>query len=49
VSYGFGLAIFYLAVLYGFFTSFYIEDYAWQITGLILVTAGLLAFTAANT
>jgi hypothetical protein len=48
ISYGFGLAIFYLAIAYGFFISFFIENYAWQITGLVLTTGALLAFAAVN-
>jgi hypothetical protein len=48
VSYGFGLAVFCLAVAYGFFISFFIENYAWQITGLVMVTAALLAFAAVS-
>lgn len=47
-SYGFGLAVYFLAVVYGFFCSFFISDYPWQLTGLILATAGLLAFAAAS-
>lgn len=47
-SYGFGLAIYFLAVIYGFFCSFFISDYPWQLTGLILATAGVLAFAAVN-
>lgn len=47
-SYGFGLAVYFLAVIYGFFLSFFISDYPWQLTGLILATAGLLAFAAAS-
>jgi len=46
ISYGFGVSVFYLAILYGFFTSFFISSYPWQFTGLILITAVFLAFTA---
>lgn len=48
VSYGFAISVFYLAVLYGFMTSFFISDYPWQLTGLILVTAAFLAFSVAS-
>jgi threonine/homoserine/homoserine lactone efflux protein len=46
ISYGFGISVFFLAILYGFFTSFFIDSYPWQFTGLIIVTAAFLAFTA---
>lgn len=48
VSYGFGFAVFYAAILYGFFTAFFYDSYPWQIAGLIIVTAGLLSYAAAS-
>lgn len=46
ISYGFGISVFFLFILYGFFTSFFIDSYPWQFTGLIIITAAFLAFTA---
>lgn len=48
VSYGFCLAVFYLTILWGFFTSFFYDRFAWQITGLIVATAAFMAFAAVN-
>lgn len=47
-SYGFGISVFYLAVLFGFFISFFIYSFPWQITGIIVSTALFLAFAAAS-
>ncbi len=42
-SYGFGISVFCLAIIFGFFISFFIKDYPWQLAGLILSTALFLA------
>jgi hypothetical protein len=47
-SYGFGISVFYLAILFGFFISFFINNYSWQLAGLVVSTALFLAFTAAS-
>ncbi len=46
VSYGFAISIFYLAIFYGFFTSFFYNNYPWQLAGLVVITAlfGFFAF-----
>ena len=49
ISYGFGIAVFYLFIFYGFFTSFFYSSYPWQLTGLILLTAAFGFFAFMNT
>ena len=47
-SYSFGISIFYLAIVYGFFTSFFYNSFEWQVTGLIISTVLFLAYVAAS-
>ena len=46
MAYGFGLSVFYLFIAYGFFTSFFYNNHAWQLAGLITATTlfGFFAF-----
>ncbi len=37
-----------MAILFGFFTSFFIDNFPWQLTGLIIITALILAFAASS-
>lgn len=50
ISYGFAISVFYLAILYGFFTSFFYNSYPWQLAGLIIATAlfGFFAFQSSQ-
>jgi hypothetical protein len=46
ISYGFGIVVYYLFITYGFFTSFFYNNYPWQLAGLIIPTIlfGFFAF-----
>jgi len=46
-TYIFGIAIFALAIIFGFFLAFFIKDFAWQLAGIILFTVLFLAFVVA--
>ena len=48
ISYGFCLAIFYLAVLWGFFTAFFYDRFDWQMAGLLVSAVLFLAFAAVS-
>jgi len=48
ISYGFYVAVFYLAIFWGFFVSFFYNSLAWQITGLVVITAAFMAFAAVS-
>lgn len=37
-----------MALLFGFFTSFFIDNYPWQLAGLIMTTSLILAFAASS-
>ena len=45
-SYAFGLAVFALPIIFGFFLSYFIHSYPWQLTGIIFGTALFLCFAA---
>ena len=48
ISYGFAASVFYLAIFYGFFTSFFFNNFAWQLTGLIIITTLFGFFALVN-
>jgi len=46
-SYAFGLSVFALPIIFGFFLAYFIHSYPWQLTGIIFATALLLCFAVA--
>lgn len=50
ISYGFAMSVFYLAILYGFFTSFFYNNYPYQLAGLVIITVlfGFFAFRSSQ-
>ena len=48
MSYGFAISVFYLFIVYGFFTSFFYNSHAWQLAGLITATVLFGFFAYAN-
>ncbi len=44
-TYIFGIAVFTLAIVFGFFIAFFIHNFAWQLTGILAFSILFLAFT----